>query len=386
MKKASPMKNTRVIGAALTAAAMFLPSSRTALADAAPEKGVVAFKFLNYSDSQPDQERMNISAYTLRAMTPIEGKWAVDVTGTIDSVGGASPHYHTRFDTTSGASKLNADTRTSIDVSATRYFSTSTLTAGTSYSSESDYISKNVSLQGSFSTPSKNTTITIGGSYTSDDINPNNLDVSYQKTTYAALVGITQVISKNDIAQINLSRSVGKGYYTDPYKTLDQRPNHRNYSTVMGRWNHYFESRESVLKLSYRYYDDTYGINSHTFGAEYVKPLPKAFTLSPSLRYYSQNAAKFYVPIGPIEAADSTDPASSVPADAVLYSCDQRLSGFGAVTFGLKISKKFAHDWLVDVRYDHYMQRYNWGINGKGDQYLADFNADFIQIGLSREL
>ncbi|NTU54594.1 MAG: DUF3570 domain-containing protein, partial [Chlorobiaceae bacterium] len=53
MKKVTPMKTTRVIGAALTAAAMFLPSSRSALADAAPEKGIVAFKYLSYNDSQP---------------------------------------------------------------------------------------------------------------------------------------------------------------------------------------------------------------------------------------------------------------------------------------------------------------------------------------------
>jgi hypothetical protein len=389
MKKVPPMKSTRVIGAALTAAAMFLPSSRSALADAAPEKGIVAFKYLNYRDSQPEIERMDINAYTLRVMTPIAGKWAIDVTGTLDSITGASPHYHTHFDTTTSASgpagRLKPDTRRSVDLSVTRYFSTASVTGGTSYSEESDYISRSVSLQGSLSTPSKNTTVTLGGSVTTDSINPNNLDESYSKKTYAALIGVTQVMSKNDIIQVNLSRSVGKGYFSDPYKTLDERPKHRNYSTLMGRWNHYFDSSEGVLKLSYRYYDDTYGINSHTIGAEYVQPLPMGFTIMPSVRYYSQNAAKFYVPVGPIEADDPTDPASSVPVDSVIYSLDQRLSAFGAVTLGLKVSRKFAHDWLVDVRYDYYMQRYDWGINGKGDSYLDEFNAGYLQIGLSKE-
>ncbi|NTU58869.1 MAG: DUF3570 domain-containing protein [Chlorobiaceae bacterium] len=380
MKPASSIKSTKVIGAALTAAAMFLPSAKPAFADAAPERGIVAFKYLSYRDSQPDVDRININAYSVRAMTPIAGKWAIDVTGVLDSVTGASPHYYSFFDTVSGASKLKADTRKALDLSVTRYFPTGSLTAGTSYSEESDYISRSISLQGSVASPSKNTTVTLGGSVTTDTITPNNIELVDRKKIYSALLGVTQVMSKNDIVQVNLSRSVGEGYYTDPYRPIDNRPRHRNYTTVMTKWNHYFESTEGASRLAYRYYADTFGIRSHTFSAEYVQPLPNDFKLMPSVRLYSQTAADFYVPVDPLYAPEPPE----VNFDGY-YTLDQRLSAFGAVTLGLKVSKKFADEWLVDVRYDHCMQRDHWAISGKGDSGLAPFNMDFIQVGLSKE-
>ncbi|NTW51904.1 MAG: DUF3570 domain-containing protein [Chlorobiaceae bacterium] len=386
MKSTPYIKSTRVLGAALTAAAMLLPSGKSALADAAPEKGIVAYKFLNYRDSQPGQERMNINVSTIRVMTPIAGKWAIDVVGANDFITGASPHFHNYIptDSVTGASKLRHDTRRSIDLNVTRYFSSGSVTAGTSYSQESDYISRSYSLQSSISTPNKNTTVTFGGSITKDSINPNNLRTySDQKKIYSALVGLTQVMSKNDIVQVNLSRSIGSGYYTDSYRVFDERPRHRNYTTVLSRWNHYFDSTEGASRLSYRYYTDTFGIKAHTFSAEYVQPLPQGFTITPSVRLYSQTAASFYVPIGPdeIEYPDSPSDYGS----ATFYSEDQRLSAYGAVTLAFKVSKRFADSWLVDVRYDHYMQRGHWAISGTPDSNLLAFNADFIQLGLSKE-
>jgi hypothetical protein len=384
----STIKTKKVIGAALAAAAMAIPPLHSALAEAAPEKGIVAFKYLNYQDSQPGQDRMAIDAYSVRAMAPIAGKWAIDVTGTHDSVTGASPDYHTYVhqDTETGASKIKADTRRAIDLSVSRYFHSGSLTAGTSYSEESDYISRSYSLQGNYLTPSKNTTFTLGFSHTVDSINPNNHRFKYteHKEVNAWLVGLTQVISKNDIVQLNLSRSIGTGYFSDPYRENDRRPRQRNFTTVMTRWNHYFDSTEGSTRFAYRYYTDTFGIRAHTAGIEYVQPLPYAFTVTPVIRFYSQTAADFYVPVGPDELADPTIPTSP-PAGAKSFTEDQRLSTFGALTLGLKVSRKFAGDWLFDVRYDHYMQRGDWAISGTVDHALADFNADFIQIGLSKE-
>jgi hypothetical protein len=389
MKSPSSRKAKRVFGAAVAAAAMALPSAHPAFAEAAPEKGIVAYKFLSYEDSQPGQKRMDISASSLRVMTPIAGKWAIDVTGVYDSVSGASPEFHNyiKHNTTTGASKLNPDTRKGIDVSVSRYFHSGSVTAGTSYSEESDYISRSVSLQGSLSTPSKNTTFTLGGSVTTDSIDPNNhvdADLDRSKKIYAWLAGVTQVMSKNDIVQLNVGRSTGTGYYTDPYKTYDRRPSYRNYTTIMGRWNHYFEATDGSTRATYRYYVDTFGIKAHTLGLEYVQPLPHEFTVAPQVRYYSQTAADFYVPVGPDERLDPSTPTDP-PAGAQVYSEDQRLSAFGAVTLGLKVSKRFAEEWLVDLRFDHYLQRGRWALSGNPDYALADFSANFVQIGISRE-
>ena len=71
----------------------------------------------------------------------------------------------------SGLTRMS-DLRRAIDVELTRYFSRGTLSIGTSYSKESDYLSRGYSVQGSLSTEDKNTTFTLGGSMNNDDVIP----------------------------------------------------------------------------------------------------------------------------------------------------------------------------------------------------------------------
>ena len=102
------------------------------------------------------------------------------------------------------------------------------------------------------------------------------------------------------------------------------------------------------------------------------------------LRLYSQSEADFYVAVGAAEKADPTTPTPP-PADAKYYSEDQRLSAFGAITLGLKVSKQLNRNWLADVKYEEYEQRAGWSVNGNGDKGLAPFGARSVQIGLSRK-
>ena len=414
-----------VLGTVLVSAAMVLPSLQFAYAEAPPERGVVSFKYLNYQDRQSAlnvsqsgvtesgdsheshdnhviitdvisgasavgttaagssgsgvQDRIGINAYSVMAMTPIAGEWSLGLTYTSDSVSGASPAYHT-----SGLTTMK-DLRRAIDAQLTRYFSRGTLSVGVSNSSESDYLSRNCSLQGTLSTEDKNTTFSLGGSYTDDSINPNNKKViDEKKQVTAGLIGVTRILSKDDIAQLNLGYSQGNGYFTDPYKSNDNRPRDRNNTTLLTRWNHHFDGTDGTTQLSYRYYSDTFGIRAHTLGAEYVQPLRHGWTVTPLLRLYSQTEADFYVAVGTAEKADPTA-VTLPPVNAVYYTEDQRLSAFGAVTLGLKVSKQLNSDWLVDLKYENYQQRGNWSISGKGDPGLADFSARSIQVGVSRK-
>ena len=380
--KSIPTKKTHVIGAALIAAGMALPLSNSAFAEAAPEKGIVAFKYLNYEDSQPDVERISVNAYSVSAMAPIAGTWSITTTYTNDSVSGASPEYHSHV---SGASKIH-ENRQAVDLGVTHYLSKGSVTVGSSYSSENDYISRGYSAQASIETEDKNTTFTFGGSYTTDTINPSNDKTSfYDKRTTAGLFGITKVLTKRDIVQLNFGYSNGHGYFSDPYKSYDRRPEKRQSKTVMTRWNHHFDGTDGTTHLSYRYYTDTFGISAHTLGLEYVQPFANGWTLTPLVRYYSQTAADFYIPVD--SSGISPEAIYRYYSDPLLppVSLDQRLSAFGAFTFGIKVEKRIAKDWLFNVKYENYEQRPSWSITGGGDPGLEPLNARFIQVGLSRE-
>ena len=54
------------------------------------------------------------------------------------------------------------------------------------------------------------------------------------------LVGVTQALSPNSIVQSNLTYYTGHGYYSDPYKTLDTRPDERRTFAWLTRYNQYF--------------------------------------------------------------------------------------------------------------------------------------------------
>jgi len=370
--KSVSTKKTSIIGAALFAAAMALPSTNSAFAEAAPEKGIVALKYLNYQDSQPGQDRIGVNAYTVMGMAPIAGKWSISTTYTNDSVSGASPEYHSHI--VSGAS--SHDKRQAVDLGLTRYFQRGTVSLGQSYSSENDYISRSYSVQGTLSTEDKNTTFALGGSYTTDTIDPSNeVGTLYSKRVVAGLVGVTKVLTKTDIVQLNLGYSKGRGYFNDPYKLFDLRPDKKESKTVMTRWNHHFDGTDGTSRLSYRFYTDTFGVRAHTVGLEYVQPVAGDWTIIPSARFSSQTASDFYLPDYPL-------PGAILPAH---YSLDQRLSAYGALTLGIKIEKRIAKAWLVDAKFENYEQRAGWALTGGGDAALAPFTARFIQLGVSRE-
>jgi hypothetical protein len=390
-----PTKST-VLGATLLTAALLLPSVQFAHADAAPERAVISMKYLNYQDSQSadtpatagllTRDRIGVNALSFMGMLPVAGEWSVGVSFMEDSVTGASPAYH------SSGFPVSKSKAISGGLQLTRYFPQGNVTAGTSYSSESDYVSRSCSLQGSLSTEDKNTTFTLGGSFNDDTINLNTPNVvqskqqlaDENKQVFAGLFGVTKVLTKQDIVQLNLGYSDGNGYYTDPYKDPDYRPRDRNSVTVLGRWNHHFDGTDGAVRLSYRYYSDTFGIRAHTLGAEYVQPLQHGWTVTPLLRFYTQSEADFYFAVA--DEKVNGDGTPKPPENVVYYTEDQRLSAFGAVTLGLKVSKQVNADWLVDLKYEKYEQRGEWCLNGTGDPGLATFHARSIQVGLSRKI
>jgi hypothetical protein len=402
----STTKST-LLGAAFVTAAMALPSLQFANAETPPERGAVSFKYLNYQDRQGivgnstaintvsgassvaasgssesgSQDRIGVNAYSVNALVPVAGKWSIGTTYTSDSVTGASPTYHS-----SGLTTMK-DIRRALDVQLTRYFSRASVNFGTSYSKETDYISRAFNVQGSLSTEDKNTTLTLGGSLNNDSINPvNQPGVDEKKQVAAGLIGITRILTPQDIVQLNFGYSKGTGYYSDPYKVNDNRPRDRGAVTALARWNHHFDDNgtDGTVHLAYRYYSDTFGIRASTFNAEYVQPVYKGWSVTPLLRLYTQSEADFYVSASSDEKADPTQPTKP-PSDAVYYSEDQRLSAYGAVTLGLKVSKQINKEWLVDVKYEEYEQRAQWSLYGNGDKGLTPFKASSIQVGVSKK-
>jgi hypothetical protein len=370
------------LAASLLAAALLLPGVQ-ALADEPPAGGSISLRYLDYADRQSGLDRIHAHSPSIAVTAPVASDWSIEGTLTADDVSGASPRYHTAI---SGASHMH-DERKAGDVAATRYFRRGTLTAGAAYSTEHDYVSRALSLNGTVSSEDNNTTWAFGLAGSRDSINPvNHLVADEHKRTVSVLAGVTRVLTPNDIGQLTLTRTNGSGYYNDPYKLFDNRPRSRRENTVLLRWNHYVDATGGTTRLGYRYFSDSYRIRAHTLSAEYVQPLAGGWSLVPELRLYSQSAAYFYYdPVYDAALGAPFPPGFSNGADPNrLTSPDQRLSGFGAVTAGLTVVREIGKVWTVDVKVEGYEQRGSWRLFHDGSPGLAPLHARMLQVGLTR--
>jgi len=382
-------KNIPSRGAVL-AAALALPGLLPGTAQAqvtAPNATLVQFKYLYYKDYQESGDRMKVSSPALYLLAPLTEEWVFEIGAVYDSISGASPYYHT---TLSGASGLGIkDGRTAADVTVTKYFANRTSVAvRAAYSTEDDYESIAGGVTIRHATPDQNTTFTVGGGYSGDEIAPTvGVPTTYGKRTYDAIVGVSQVLSPNDIVQLNFYYAHQSGYLTDPYKAywgIDNRPNTRGQFALLARWNHFFEWANATLRTSYRYYDDDWEVTANTVTAEWAQTLPDGWVLTPNLRYTTQSAAFFYYdPVyDPLLGAPFPPGYLSDPNG--LYTSDQRLSAFGGITAGLKLSKALTGGWIVDGKAEYYEQRADWRLGGEGSPGLETFKAQMYQVGVTK--
>lgn len=367
------------MAASILSAALMLPGVQ-AHAEAPPTNGVISVGYLDYQDSQSGLDRIKVHAPSISIMAPLAGVWSISGNLVKDDVSGASPRYHTAV---SGASRMNDD-RKAGDVALTRYLERGSVTVGAAYSTEHDYVSRALSLQGSYESEDRNRTWTAGIGHSDDKIDPvNRIVTNERKRTTNVLLGVTQVLTANDVAQLTLGYDNGSGYFSDPYKAFDNRPRSRSETTLLARWNHHIAATDGTTRLTYRYYRDSFGVRGHTLGAEYVQPLSDGWTLTPEVRLYTQSAASFYY--DPVYDSKLGAPFPPGYNGTGYMSADQRLSGFGAVTLGLKASKQIDKLWSVDAKVSAYQQRGSWRLFHQGSPGLDALRAQTVQIAINRQ-
>jgi hypothetical protein len=279
---------------------------------------------------------------------------------------------------------------------------------GGKFSYEDDFLSTsaNASIEHDFN--QKNTTISFGVSDESDSLHPiggtpvPGSDYQlFEKTGHKSkngvgmLLGLTQVMTRNWLAELNLSVDRFTGYLNDPYKIIsviddsgsttgyvyEKRPDART------RRSAYLENRiawdRASAGLSLRYMTDDWGVHSETAQLRVRLWLDnKNQYVEPTLRWYGQTAANFYTPWIIGAAVSDTSDASS----------DSRLGAFDALTYGVKYGIKLDNETgrngsEFSVRAEYYQQNVRNSAAGPGTLQGLDLyptlKAFLIQIGFS---
>jgi len=226
---------------------------------------------------------------------------------------------------------------------------------GTSLSQEHDYAALGANAALLWDINNKLTTLTVGASIDADQVSPTggihapfasistsqSTSGSRQKDGYDVLFGITQVMTRRTLMQLNYTRGSSTGYLTDPYKLVsvvdaggnttdylhEKRPDTRVRNALY--WKTVYHLTEDIVHFSYRHYWDDWGVTAHTADATYRWVLASDSYLEPHLRFYTQTAADFFVHAlndGPL------------PEYA---SADLRLGAFHSLTTGLRYGVEF---------------------------------------------
>ncbi len=239
------------------------------------------------------------------------------------------------------------------------------------FSRETDYSSLGIGATLLWDVNNKHTTFTTGVAVNIDQVSPtggmptelsplntsiatgsNDGDDGKIKNTHDLLVGVTQVLTRRSLMQLNYSYGKSSGYLTDPYKIIsvvdgtsgvtqdylhEKRPAARTRNALY--WKTVYQLPEDVVHLSYRYYWDDWGIKSGTVDLTYRLQLGAHIYLEPHYRYYTQTAANFFM---------HAVVADNVPDYA---SADLRLAALQSITVGLRVAHRLdaTREWGLGI-------------------------------------
>ena len=365
---------------ALTSSALALPgvvAVSSAHADTPPAVSVLSYRASSYKEDDLDAsallagsaERYDIKVHQLRYSAPVGEKYSFSLDSSYESMSGASPWY--TVESVNGDAKVAMsgatiyEKRSDITASGRRYFDSGNLGISLTISDENDYRSNSMAVDGSFTLANNSTTISGGASYSDDELSPTdallfNRIPSATKANSSAFVSVTQILNKFSILQSGISTARASGFLSDPYKLVDRRPEERNQFTWTTSWRRYFRAQTSALHANYRYYDDDFGVSSHTLDLSLHKTFRRSITLVPSLRYYQQDAANFFTPASDfLQASD-------------FNSADFRLSSYGALSAGLKLNARVGKYTFV-LSGERYKADASLGGSGASSPGIIDF-------------
>ena len=296
----------------------------------------------------------------------------------------------------------------------------SSVLLGASLSSEIDYTSLGLSATYEHDFNNKNTTLATGLAFTADTINPigsvplglnpmrragadqQRQGGSDTKNTLDFIIGVTQILNRSTLVQLNYTHGASSGYHNDynnvltiidpstdkpltgawlgaddlPY-LFEKRPDSRARDIIFIRGVHHLT--EDVINLSYRFFTDDWGINSHTLDLRYRYQLTPKQYLQPHIRYYTQSKADFYR--HDLVQGTDIDAAGNVNVDYA--SSDYRVGAFDSLTYGLSYGMKVSANSEFTVRAELMQQQIDNSEVPRAGEETPDLSAVILQAGYS---
>lgn len=254
-----------------------------------------------------------------------------------------------------------------------------TLAIGYVQSDEHDYHSKIVSAGGTREFFTKNTVVGFGFASGDDTINSSanpTFDERMRNQVYS--LSLTQILSKKSLIQFLYDFRVENGYLASPYRKAkfddgngnitgraEVHPRTRNRNAFAVKYNYFFDQYAISNANTYRLYQDSWGIMSHTLETRFTKDFGTKFSLGVALRFYMQNKAKFYS-----EYYDDSP---------VFYTGNKTLATYSSYLISVRPAWNVTDHWTLYLKAETYQQKFKDAV----DAYSLSTKSDDKSLGIS---
>jgi hypothetical protein len=314
------------------------------------------------------------------------GNYYVDYvsSASIDVVTTASPYDEERTQWSVGMDYLRGNTTMSLNYTS---------------SVESDFDATTYAFSVSQDMFGDLTTLTL--SYAKgDDIVGRSDDPSFQafNTRQQYGVGITQILTRNLIATLNVETITDEGFLNNPYRSVryadsnvaigysfepELYPATRTSNAVGVRARYYLPYR-AALEAEYRFFTDTWDIIGNTGSLMYIHPWGR-YAFSVKGRYHDQTGAHFYRDLFPRAQATNFRGRDKELSPLTSYTLQLKASyQFIDHNKGWKFFKKGSISASLDMLYVEYHDFSDLTAGAPvGDEPLYELDANVFQIFVS---
>ena len=280
------------------------------------------------------------------------GNWYVDMvsSASIDVVTQASPYDEEREQWSLGLDYLRGNTTMSVSYTS---------------SVESDFDAETFAFTVAQDMFGDLTTLSLTYAY-GDDLVGRSDDPTFERENKRQLygIGLTQILTRNLITTLNIETITDEGFMNNPYRSVryldpnnpigysfepELYPNTRT-SNAVGLRARYFLPWRAAVQGEYRYFTDTWDIESHTSAISYTHPW-RDFTFEVKYRWHDQTGAHFFNDLFPRSEATN------------FRGRDKELSPLTSNTLKFFVGYEFLSD--------------GWGVIDKAS---VNFSLDLLQI------
>jgi hypothetical protein len=287
--------------------------------------------------------------------------------------------------------------RTQYSLSADYLRGNTTMSAGYTSSVESDFDAKTYNFSVSQDMFGDLTTLTLSYALGNDVVGRSDNEAFAQDNTRQQYgVGLTQILTRNLITSVNLEVITDEGFLNNPYRSVryadssnplgysyepELYPHTRTSSAVGFRARYYLPYR-AALQGEYRWFTDTWDINSHTAALTYVHPMGP-WTFTGKYRFHDQTGAHFYS-----DLFSRSEATNFRGRDKELSPLTSHTLRFAASYEFLRNGWNFIDKGSVTVSFDHLVVDYKdfrdlRGNEPVGEEPLYSLDANVFQLFFS---